>query len=174
MEITCKHSHVTCMLTDGGVDTSHLRKNIFSHKQAPPLLLPDSPPLTSPCLDHSDALHSREGQKALSIPFPVSHSFSSSSSLPHTHPPELFPTTLPPRPLLCHPVSLPATVSISPSPSTSSSAVAVAQLRSEEPAAARSDVDSEASRRVRLSQKTGFDLPPLLSEQLNSRNGRFP
>lgn len=33
MEITCKH--VICMLADCSMDTSHLRKNIFTHKQGP-------------------------------------------------------------------------------------------------------------------------------------------
>lgn len=48
---TLTQTHTTCTLTDCSVETLHLRKNIFTNKQAPhspPPPFPDPPHLTTP------------------------------------------------------------------------------------------------------------------------------
>lgn len=81
------------------------------HSQTSPLV-PHTPPLTPPCLGLSERLHS-QGSKAPSS-FSVSRFFSS-PPLPRPRRRELFPTTSSPHPL-CHPSSLPTTVSSLPPP----------------------------------------------------------
>lgn len=169
MEITCKH--VICMLADCSMDTSHLRKNIFTHKQAPssPIHHFSFPPAWT-IVTGSIA----RGQKALTFFPPLSFvcllfspPCSPSRALPH-HFISLSPLSSLFTPQCC--------LHYSSSPLLSSFVFSLLssllQLRSEELAAAQCDVDSKASCGVQLSQKTWFDLLPLLSEQLSSRNGR--
>lgn len=80
MEITCKH--VTCVLADCSADTSHLRKDIFTHKQAPSSSIP-------PCLDYSDRLRSQGSKDShflssslISFPPLLSHILTLESSSP--------------------------------------------------------------------------------------------
>lgn len=132
------------------------------------LLFPDTPPLTSPCLDFSEKLH-RQGSKGslfpslslISFPLLLSHILTVESSSPPLHLPV-------PSAILSHSPLRSLVFLLSSSVFSS-----VLQFRSEELAAAQCDVDSEASCGVQLSQKTRVDPLPLLSEQLSSHNGQF-
>lgn len=147
------------------MDTSHLRKNIFTHKQDPSFLTHRLSLLPAWTLAKRSIAR---GQYALFpflslISFPplllLSHVLAVESSSPPLH--------LPPSPLSSF---LTPHSSLQSSSSVFSS---VPQLRSDELAAAQCDVDSEVSCGVELSQNTQFDPLPRLSEQLSLHNGQF-